>query len=172
MIHHLTIRVRDLAKAQAFYAQALAPLGYQKVMEFPGFVGLGAPAPDLWLAEYQECTPMHVAFAATSTEQVQAFYDAALAAGGTDNGPPGPRPDYGPDYYGAFVLDAEGNNIEAALLKLPAPAAAKKAAKKAAPAKKAAAKGGKAGVKKGAAKSAKAAKKPAKKAPAKKKSRR
>jgi catechol 2,3-dioxygenase-like lactoylglutathione lyase family enzyme len=175
VIHHLTIRVKDLSRAQAWYAQALAPLGYKKVMEFPGFVGLGAPAPDLWLAEYQECTPMHVALAATSPAQVQAFYDAAMAAGGTDNGPPGPRPDYGPDYYGAFVLDPEGNNIEAALLKLPAPSAKagagkgpmKSSKKSSKPAKQKKAKGSKASMSKKPA-----PKKPAKKAAAKKKSRR
>jgi catechol 2,3-dioxygenase-like lactoylglutathione lyase family enzyme len=161
MIHHLTIRVKDLDRAKAFYAAALAPLGYKVLMEFPGFTGLGAHGPDLWLAQYEQCTPMHVAFASPSREIVHAFHAAALAAGGADNGAPGPRPDYGPEYYGAFVLDPEGNNIEAVIVGQPEQAKAAPAAKKkaAAPAKKKAA----------APKAKKAA--PKKKAPAKKKRR-
>jgi catechol 2,3-dioxygenase-like lactoylglutathione lyase family enzyme len=79
MIHHLTIRVRDLSRAKDFYAAALAPLGYRQLMEFEGFAGFGAGPPDLWLAQYTECTPMHVAFAAGSRGEVDAFIGVRIA---------------------------------------------------------------------------------------------
>ncbi len=129
MIHHLTIRVRDLDRAKSFYSTALAPLGYEVAMEFEGFAGLGAGRPDLWLGRYEQTQPVHVAFAADSEAAVRAFYDAALIAGGRDNGPPGPRPDYGPHYFGAFVLDPEGNNIEATVLRTPGSAKARRSAR-------------------------------------------
>jgi catechol 2,3-dioxygenase-like lactoylglutathione lyase family enzyme len=129
MIHHITIRVTNLERSKAFYAAALAPLGYRIQMEFSGFVGMGERRSDLWLGTYPEAPQMHVAFAADSTSKVDAFYRAAMAAGGRDNGPPGPRPDYGPEYYGAFVLDPDGHNIEATLLK-PEKARATSGAKK------------------------------------------
>ena len=117
-IDHVTIKVKDLKKAQAFYSGALAPLGYAVVMEFEGkFVGLGVGGkPDLWLAEYADTSPpAHVAIAAGNQANVDAFHAAALAAGGTDHGAPGPRQEYHPGYYGAFVLDPEGNNLEAVI---------------------------------------------------------
>lgn len=111
MIDHLTLHVSDLDKSATWYAAALAPLGYSVLMRFPGTVGLGAEGkPDLWLAQ-GPLTPFHLAFAAPSNKVVAAFYDAAIAAGGKDNGGPGPRP-YHPNYYGAFVFDPDGYNVE------------------------------------------------------------
>lgn len=117
MIDHITLAVRDFPKARAFFAKALGPLGYEVLMEFEGHAGLGAKKkPDLWLAgedpEHQ-VVPMHVAFQAPDRKAVDAFHAAALAAGGKDNGKPGLRADYHPTYYAAFVLDADGHNIEA-----------------------------------------------------------
>jgi catechol 2,3-dioxygenase-like lactoylglutathione lyase family enzyme len=113
-IDHVTVKVKDLAAAKAFYASALAPLGYEVLMEMDNFVGLGAGGkPDLWLAKYaQTAPPAHVAIAGETKEKVDAFHAAALQAGGKDNGAPGKRPEYRPGYYGAFVHDPEGNNLE------------------------------------------------------------
>ena len=113
MIDHLTVKVRDVGRSKAFYAKALAPLGYEVVMEFGGGVGMGADKkPDLWLAGGKQ-EPLHLAFAAKDRKSVDAFYAAAIAAGGKDNGKPGLRKDYHPNYYGAFVIDPDGHNIEA-----------------------------------------------------------
>ncbi|HZS40802.1 MAG TPA: VOC family protein [Polyangia bacterium] len=116
-IDHVTIKVKDLAKAKTFYAAALAPLGYSVLMEWEGkFVGLGAGRPDLWLALYDvTAPPAHVAIHAGTKANVDAFHAAALAAGGKDFGQPGIRKEYHPGYYGAFVLDPEGNNLEAVI---------------------------------------------------------
>ncbi len=114
-IDHVTIKVKDLAKAKAFYAAALAPLGYEVIMEWEGkFIGLGVGGKaDLWLGVYDvTAPPAHVAFAAGSKEKVDAFHVAALGAGGKDNGQPGTRAEYHPGYYGAFVLDPDGHNVE------------------------------------------------------------
>jgi catechol 2,3-dioxygenase-like lactoylglutathione lyase family enzyme len=115
MIDHVSIYVDDLAKAKAFYVAATAPLGYSVILEFPHAIGLGvAPKPDLWLiATGPRSGGQHVALRAPGRAAVRAFYEAALAAGGTDNGPPGVRSIYHPNYYGAFVLDPSGNNFEA-----------------------------------------------------------
>jgi catechol 2,3-dioxygenase-like lactoylglutathione lyase family enzyme len=122
MIDHTGLKVRDPAASRRFYEAALAPLGYRVMMEVPvevtgGRVVLGygvPPKPDFWVAEGKpEQPPVHVAFRAESRAQVDAFYRAALAAGGRDNGPPGPRPHYHRSYYGAFVLDPDGHNVEA-----------------------------------------------------------
>lgn len=114
MIDHLSLRVRDLDKSKAFYAAALAPLGYTVMMEFPGVAGLGEGGkPDFWIGGGPAGEPTHIAFRAASRELVDAFHKAALAAGAKDNGAPGVRPQYHPAYYGAFVLDPDGNNIEA-----------------------------------------------------------
>lgn len=116
MIDHIGIRSSDLARSKAFYAKALAPVGYAQLMEFPGGVGYGvAPKPDFWIDGRQSDKPIdhvHVAFRVTRRTEVKAFYDAAIAAGGKDNGAPGVRPHYHPDYYAAFVLDPDGHNIE------------------------------------------------------------
>jgi catechol 2,3-dioxygenase-like lactoylglutathione lyase family enzyme len=115
MIDHTGVAVTDIAKSRAFYAAALAPLGYAALMEFGDAVGFGVPPkPDFWLGRTPvKVPPTHVAFRAESRRQVDAFYQAAMAAGGRDNGPPGLRPHYHANYYGAFVLDPDGHNIEA-----------------------------------------------------------
>jgi catechol 2,3-dioxygenase-like lactoylglutathione lyase family enzyme len=148
MIDHVSVRVQDFPKLLTFYREALAPIGYRVIMEYPGAVGLGADGkPDLWLMQTdQPINPTHVALGSTR-ECIDAFHAAGLAAGGTDNGPPGLRLDYHPNYYAAFVRDPEGNNIEVVshgalvLSKAARPAAKGKAkAKKKAAAKKPAAK--------------------------------
>ena len=113
MIDHIKLWVSDLARSRAFYEQALEPLGYRVMMEnVPSGTGLGDKYPRFWIAE-GEATVCHVAFRADGTETVDAFYRAALDAGGSDNGPPGLRPQYHDRYYGAFVLEPDGNNVEA-----------------------------------------------------------
>ena len=115
MIDHVVLNVRDLARSRAFYAAALAPLGYRVVLEHPAGAGFGAgPRADFWIGRRDPAaTGTHVAFHCGTRTLVEAIHAAALRAGGRDNGAPGPRPDYHPDYYGAFVLDPDGNNIEA-----------------------------------------------------------
>ena len=122
MIDHMGFSVSDYERAKAFYAQALAPLGYSLIMEVPAertghsaAAGFGAGGkPDFWFgAEGAMNKPMHVAILAKDRAMVDAFYKAAMAAGGRDNGPPGIRPHYHANYYGAFVLDPDGHNIEA-----------------------------------------------------------
>lgn len=121
MIDHTGIGVSDPKKSRLFYEKALASIGYRVLMEVPTehtggimVVGMGvAPKPDFWLNEGTPQTPrIHIAFAAENRRQVDEFYQAAIANGGTDNGPPGPRPHYHANYYGAFVLDPDGHNIE------------------------------------------------------------
>ncbi len=115
MIDHTGVAVANLKKSKAFYAAALAPLGYSMLMEFEQAAGFGvAPKPDFWIGEGgPNVTPIHIAFRAEARGQVDAFYKAAIAAGGRDNGAPGLREHYHPNYYGAFVLDPDGHNIEA-----------------------------------------------------------
>ena len=114
MIDHLGIAVSDLAKSVAFYKQALAPLGYELVMQFDTHAGFGVGGkPDFWLGVGQPKDRVHVAFATKSRSVVRDFYSAAIAAGGKDNGGPGIRAIYHPEYYGAFVLDPDGHNIKA-----------------------------------------------------------
>lgn len=122
MIDHTGVIVSDYAKSKAFYLSALAPIGYSIIAEFPAAVtghtdvaGFGEPPkPDFWIGAGSPNTPpIHVAFRVRSRAIVEAFYKAALAAGGRDNGAPGLRPHYHPNYYGAFVLDPDGHNIEA-----------------------------------------------------------
>jgi catechol 2,3-dioxygenase-like lactoylglutathione lyase family enzyme len=115
MIDHLGIDVRDYEKSKAFYTAALAPLGYELIMEVQGWAGFGVDGkPDFWIGGGKQTAPrVHVAFRSENRANVRAFYEAALAAGGTDNGPPGIREIYHPNYYGAFVLDPDGHNIEA-----------------------------------------------------------
>ncbi|MDR2172966.1 MAG: VOC family protein [Burkholderiales bacterium] len=116
MIDHISLTVGDFARSKAFYEAALGAIGYCVLREFGGdVVGFGVPPkPDFWIRAGQSNTPpVHVAFGVDSREQVEAFYTAAMAAGGRDNGKPGLRSHYHPDYYGAFVLDPEGHNIEA-----------------------------------------------------------
>ena len=115
MIDHVKLFVVDPERSRAFFTAALAPLGYRVLIERgPGGVGMGVDRPDLWLAPADGTpTRCHLSFRADSEDDVQAFHAAALEAGGTDNGAPGPRPQYHQKYYGAFVLDPDGNNVEA-----------------------------------------------------------
>ena len=116
MLDHVGGNVTSLAASRAFYEAALAPLAVSVQKEVPGHaVGLGADGfPWLWLAERAPVgTAAHIAIRARSHAAVDAFHAAALAAGGADNGAPGLRPQYHPGYYGAFVLDPDGNNLEA-----------------------------------------------------------
>jgi catechol 2,3-dioxygenase-like lactoylglutathione lyase family enzyme len=131
MIDHLGITVSELARSTEFYLKALAPLGYGIVLEIPAeqtghgaAIGFGRPGgipddiqsgkPSFWIGEGSPASgPMHVAFVAPSRAGVDAFYQAALAAGGKDNGAPGLRPHYHVNYYAAFVFDPDGNNVEA-----------------------------------------------------------
>jgi catechol 2,3-dioxygenase-like lactoylglutathione lyase family enzyme len=115
MIDHTGVNVTDIARSKAFYRAALAPLGYAVLMEFDDAVGFGVPPkPDFWLARSKDALlPSHIAFRADSRKQVDTFHNAAMAAGGRDNGAPGLRPHYHANYYGAFVLDPDGHNIEA-----------------------------------------------------------
>ncbi|MCA1718227.1 MAG: VOC family protein [Actinobacteria bacterium] len=116
MIDHTGVNVEDFEASREFYAAALAPLGYELLLEFHGAVaGFGeARNPDFWIGQGEANTPrVHVAFRANTRREVEAFYEAALGAGGRDNGAPGLRPQYHPDYYAAFVLDLDGHNVEA-----------------------------------------------------------
>jgi catechol 2,3-dioxygenase-like lactoylglutathione lyase family enzyme len=139
MLDHVGLRVQDFARALAFYRAALAPIGYRVVMEFPEAAGLGERGkPDFWITKTDKLeSAVHIAFVGTR-QGVEAFHAAALAAGGVDYGPPGPRPDYHPHYFGAFILDPYGNNIEVVCHEpAPAPKAAPAGRKKPAPRKKA-----------------------------------
>lgn len=115
MIDHVGIPVSDAGRSKRFYEAALSPLGYELLMEpVSRAAGFGqAGKPDFWIGENPTSATVHVAFASPDRATVDAFYAAALAAGGQDNGGPGLRPEYHRGYYGAFVLDPDGNNIEA-----------------------------------------------------------
>lgn len=115
MLDHIIITVADYAASKAFYLKALEPLGYELIMEFGKAGGFGiAGKPDFWIREADPVKPsVHVAFNSPDRPTVDAFHAAAIAGGGRDNGAPGLRPDYHADYYGAFVFDPDGNNIEA-----------------------------------------------------------
>ena len=113
MIDHTAVNVTDLEAAKAFYSKALEPLGYSLLFEVEGFLGFGdGPAPSFGVVQRGPVGGGHVAFSA-DRDTVDAFYAAAMAAGGTDNGAPGVRAHYHEHYYAAFVRDADGNNIEA-----------------------------------------------------------
>jgi catechol 2,3-dioxygenase-like lactoylglutathione lyase family enzyme len=115
ILDHLGFNVADFAKSKAFYLPALMPLGIGVVMEGDGWAMLGRDGkPQFWFGAYgPPAGAIHLAFAAANRAQVRAFHAAALATGGRDNGPPGIRAQYHPNYYGAFVFDPDGNNIEA-----------------------------------------------------------
>jgi catechol 2,3-dioxygenase-like lactoylglutathione lyase family enzyme len=160
-IDHIGLSVADYAEAKKFYTAAMAPLRMMIIMEFPmdngeAVMGLGADQkPFLWISGGGKTAPRaHIAIRAESRAQVDAFHAAALAAGGKDNGAPGLRPHYHENYYGAFVLDPEGHNIEAVFHGAPA---------KAKPARKSAAK---ASAKRGRSASAKKPAKGTKRKPA------
>jgi catechol 2,3-dioxygenase-like lactoylglutathione lyase family enzyme len=112
-VDHLTLQVRDLAASRSFYAAALAPWGSHEVEGDWGF-SIGPPgSEDVAIVQGEPSGPIHLALSAPDRETVERFYEAALAAGGRDNGAPGERPHYHPGYYAAYVLDPDGNNVEA-----------------------------------------------------------
>ena len=122
MIDHMSLVVSDYEKSKAFYAQALAPTGHAKVVELaaarpgqsPSAGFCHADGSDLWISQgAPRTTPIHIAFRVPTRAAVDAFHQAAVAAGGKDNGAPGLRVKYHPHYYGAYVLDPDGHNIEA-----------------------------------------------------------
>jgi catechol 2,3-dioxygenase-like lactoylglutathione lyase family enzyme len=126
ILDHIGINVSDYERSKAFYAKALAPLGITVVMEYGKAAGFGRDKkPDFWVGQgatrFQKpeqldpITPVHVCFVARSRAEVEAFHAAALAAGGKDHGGPGIRPEYHASYYGAFVLDPDGHNVEAVI---------------------------------------------------------
>ncbi len=113
MIAHTTLHVSDYHRSKAFYVNALAPLSYTNNMEEGEAAGFNdGKNTDLWILRVDQVVPTHLAFEASSQQEVEAFYKAALAAGASDNGRPGYRT-YWPGYYAAFVLDPDGHNIEA-----------------------------------------------------------
>ncbi|ODT88876.1 VOC family protein [Phenylobacterium sp. SCN 70-31] len=113
-LDHVTLKVGDYGRAEAFYDAALGPLGLTRLFgDGETFAGYGAGRPFFWIGSDGRAGYAHVAFATAERATVEAFHAAALAAGGRDNGAPGLRPHYHPTYYGAFVLDPDGNNIEA-----------------------------------------------------------
>ncbi len=115
IIDHIGMAIRDHKKSKNFYSACLAPLGIELVIEVEGWAGFGkAGKPEFWFGVHDQAqNPIHIAFSADNRAQVDAFYKAALTAGGSDNGAPGVREIYHPNYYGAFVLDPDGHNIEA-----------------------------------------------------------
>jgi catechol 2,3-dioxygenase-like lactoylglutathione lyase family enzyme len=122
MIDHTGVIVSNINESKTFYEKALTPIGYTLIMELPASVtghtdvaGFGEPPkPDFWISSgTPNKPPIHIAFRVATRARVDAFYKAAMEAGGKDNGPPGLRPHYHPNYYGAFVLDPDGHNIEA-----------------------------------------------------------
>lgn len=115
IIDHIGIAVSSVGKSTEFYSRALAPLGIEKLMEFEAWCGFGKSGKaEFWLEESSEATPpVHIAFTAENRSQVDDFYAAAIKAGAKDNGPPGIRKIYHPHYYGAFVIDMNGHNLEA-----------------------------------------------------------
>ncbi len=120
IVSHISIGTNDFDRALSFYDKVMAALGAQRVMEHPGAVAYGKQYPEFWVQKPIDGYPAsvgngtHIGFVAASKQAVHAFHEAALAAGGQDNGAPGPRPHYGEPYYGCFVRDPDGHKIEAA----------------------------------------------------------
>jgi catechol 2,3-dioxygenase-like lactoylglutathione lyase family enzyme len=114
MFDHIALHTNQFDKLVEFYEAVLVPLGYAKLASYDDAAGFGRDKPGLWISRAQtKPTGVHIAFAAADNAAVDSFYAAALAAAGKDNGAPGLRPDYAPGYYAAFVLDPDGNNLEA-----------------------------------------------------------
>jgi catechol 2,3-dioxygenase-like lactoylglutathione lyase family enzyme len=119
MINHVSIGVRDLARTKRFYDAALTPLGYTCLSEDAASLGYGRDVVAFWISQTDSPVPpneasgLHICFDAPTRKGVDAFHAAALNAGGRDNGAPGLREAYGPDYYAAFVIDPDGYRIEA-----------------------------------------------------------
>lgn len=146
MLHHVSVGVRNVEESVRFYDRVLATLGYERLMEFlPYAAAYGTDAPEFWVQLPADRSPasvgngVHIAFEARTKEAIEAFHREALAAGGRDEGAAGPRPIYGPDYFGAFIRDPDGNKLEACLTPAPVVAAARapKRKKKATKAKRA-----------------------------------
>jgi len=120
IVSHISIGTNDFDRALSFYDKVMPALGAQRVMEHPGAVAYGKQYPEFWVQTPIDGYPAsvgngtHIGFVAASKQAVHAFHEAALAAGGQDNGAPGPRPHYGEPYYGCFVRDPDGHKIEAA----------------------------------------------------------
>ena len=119
MFDHVSIGVRDMTRAKRFYDAALAPLGYKCLRDTPALLGYGSDSVALWISPTESPVPtdpqsgLHFCFDAPTRKSVAAFHAAALGAGGKDNGQPGLRADYGPNYYAAFVVDPDGYRLEA-----------------------------------------------------------
>lgn len=115
IIDHLGIKVSNYKESRDFYSKVLDPLGYTLVMEIMGYAGFGVDKKgEFWMSEADTpISPIHISFLADKREQVDDFYKTAIEAGGKDNGAPGIRTIYHPDYYGAFVIGPDGHNIEA-----------------------------------------------------------
>jgi len=119
MIDHVSIGVRDVAASKRFYSAALQPLGYRCLSDSPESLGYGAKSTALWISATDRPVPpdarsgLHFCFTAPSRKSVDAFHAAGMAAGGRDNGRPGPRADYGSGYYAAYLIDPDGYRIEA-----------------------------------------------------------
>jgi catechol 2,3-dioxygenase-like lactoylglutathione lyase family enzyme len=119
MVSHISVGVKDIAKAGEFYDSALAPLGYKRLFDSADALGYGADSPELWLMRVErpvatdEASGLHFCFDAPTRAGVDQFHAAALKAGGRDNGKPGVRKDYGDKYYAAFVIDPHGYRLEA-----------------------------------------------------------
>ncbi len=120
IINHVSIAVSNADTSLAFYDKVLATMGAKRILEHPGAVAYGKMFPEFWVhpqpfdgGEAEVANGVHFSFFADSQAQVRAFYEAALAAGGSDDGAPGPRPDYGKPYFGCFVRDPDGHKLEA-----------------------------------------------------------
>lgn len=119
MLNHVSIGVRDVARTRRFYDAALKPLGYTCLNSGEGYLGYGGSSTFLWISQSSSPVPankdsgLHFCFDAPTRASVDQFHAAALAAGGQDNGKPGVRTDYGPNYYAAFVIDPDGYRLEA-----------------------------------------------------------
>lgn len=125
ILSHISIGTNDFEQAIAFYDQVLPTLGCKRIMEHPGAVAYGKQYPEFWVQTPINRQPAtigngtHIGFVAPTKEAVHAFYATALAAGGVDDGEPGPRPDYGEPYYGCFVHDPDGHKVEASYIDTP-----------------------------------------------------
>lgn len=122
MLHHVSVGVADVERAAKFYDEVLGALGYKRTAQYPPYaIAYGDSAMEFWIqlphdqGSASAGNGVHIGFSARTKNAVDRFHAAALESGGTSEGEPGPRPDYGPDYYGAFVRDPDGNKIEATL---------------------------------------------------------
>lgn len=125
ILHHVSVGIDDLERSCAFYDSIMKPLGARRMMSFPFAAAYGKQFPEFWIGKPLDQSPAaagngtHICFIAPSREAVDAFHAAGLEAGGVDEGTPGPRPDYGPGYYGCFLRDPDGHKIEAAVVPQP-----------------------------------------------------